>query len=300
MTDRRRNTFILLVVAGLLAASVAVILAKPTRLGLDLKGGVSLIYQAKPTKQSAVTGDAINRSLDIMRTRVDQLGVSEPQIQRAGSDQIDVSLPDVKNAGEAAKQVGTTAQMYFYDWEPNVLGPGCKPDPTNANVTGGQQAGVASVPPALKQFDAVMRASACKPSNTGKETTGAQYYLVDPKAKTVLAGPGESPQDVRDQARSKKLPPGTTEKLVTVPQGNVILRAEQPDPKGKPVPAWYVLADQPILGGTDIKNPEQNFDNGPGESGQPNVTFDFTSHGQDVWSKLQSDMTTGACMHLLD
>ena len=34
---------------------------KPTRLGLDLKGGVSLIYQAKPTKQSKVTGDAINR-----------------------------------------------------------------------------------------------------------------------------------------------------------------------------------------------------------------------------------------------
>src|SRR2546430_11923109 len=91
MTARRRNLFVLLLVAGLLLASVAVILTKPTRLGLDLKGGVSLIYQAKPTKQSAVTGDAINRSLDIMRTRVDQLGVSEPQIQRAGSDQIDVS-----------------------------------------------------------------------------------------------------------------------------------------------------------------------------------------------------------------
>src|SRR3954453_11919396 len=119
MTDRRRNLFVLLLVGLLLAGSLAVIAAKSTREGLDLKGGVELIYQAKPTKQSAVTGDAIQRSLDIMRERVDQLGVAEPEIQRSGSDQIDVSLPDVKNASEAAQQVGTTAQMYFYDWEPN-------------------------------------------------------------------------------------------------------------------------------------------------------------------------------------
>ena len=40
MTDRRRNLFVLLLVAGLLAASLVVIATKPTRLGLDLKGGV--------------------------------------------------------------------------------------------------------------------------------------------------------------------------------------------------------------------------------------------------------------------
>src|ERR1700750_687636 len=137
MTDRRRNLFVLLLVAGLLLASLAVIFTKPTRLGLDLKGGVSLIYQAKPTKQSKVTGDAIDRSLDIMRKRVEQRGVAEPQLQRSGADQIDVSLPDVKNADEAAAQVGTTAQLYFYDWETNVLDANCKPAPNDPNVTGG-------------------------------------------------------------------------------------------------------------------------------------------------------------------
>src|SRR4051794_849768 len=141
MNDRRRNVLILLLVAGLLAASLAVIFTKPTRLGLDLKGGVSLTYQAKPTAQAQVSGDSINRAIDIMRKRVDQLGVSEPEIQRTGSDQIDVSLPDVKNADEAASQVGTTAQLFFYDWESNVLGPNCKPDPSNPDVTGGQAAG---------------------------------------------------------------------------------------------------------------------------------------------------------------
>ena len=144
MTDRRRNLFVLLLVAGLLVASLAVIATKPTRLGLDLKGGVSLIYQAKPTKQSAVTGEAIDRSMDIMRKRVDQLGVAEPSLQRSGADQIDVSLPDVKNADEAAAQVGTAAQLWFYDWEGRVLGPNCKPDPQNTTVTGGPSAGISA------------------------------------------------------------------------------------------------------------------------------------------------------------
>src|SRR5919201_5585831 len=137
MTDRRRNLFVLLLVAGLIAASLFVVATKATRLGLDLKGGVSLIYQAKPTKQSQVNGDSINRAIDVMRKRVDQLGVAEPQIQRSGPDQIDVSLPDVKNADEAARQVGTTAQLWFYDWEGSVLGPNCKPDPSNTSITGG-------------------------------------------------------------------------------------------------------------------------------------------------------------------
>src|SRR5260370_17709048 len=135
MTARRRNLFVLLLLAAMLFASVAVVATKPTRLGLDLKGGVSLIYQAKPTKQSQVTSDAINRSLDIMRKRVDQFGVAEPEIQRSGSDQIDVSLPDVKNPDLAAAQVGTTAQMHFYDWEANVLAPRCKPPPHTPQLT---------------------------------------------------------------------------------------------------------------------------------------------------------------------
>ena len=78
MQDRRRNTLVLLIVAGLLALSLAVIFAKPTRLGLDLKGGVELVYQGKPTAQSKVDSESLNRAIDIMRKRVDQLGVAQP------------------------------------------------------------------------------------------------------------------------------------------------------------------------------------------------------------------------------
>ena len=51
MSDRRRNIFVLLTVVGLLAASIAIIFTKETKLGLDLQGGVQLVFQGKPTKQ---------------------------------------------------------------------------------------------------------------------------------------------------------------------------------------------------------------------------------------------------------
>jgi len=101
MTDRRRNALILLLVAGLIAASFAVIVAKKTRLGLDLKGGVELIYQGKPTAQSKVDAESLNRAIDIMRKRVDAIGVSQPEIQRSGEREIDVALPNVTNVTRA-------------------------------------------------------------------------------------------------------------------------------------------------------------------------------------------------------
>src|SRR3954468_15002081 len=105
-------------------------LSKQTRLGLDLKGGVELIYQGKPTpKVPKVTPQAISDAIETIRKRTDALGVSEPEIQRAGPDQISIGLPAVKNAARAEQQVGTTAQLQFYDWEPNLLPPG-KQNPT--------------------------------------------------------------------------------------------------------------------------------------------------------------------------
>src|ERR671920_243759 len=228
MTDRRRNLLILLLVAGLLAASVAVIATKTTRLGLDLKGGVSLIYQAKPTKQSAVTSEAIDRTLDIMRERVDQL-----EIQQSGADQIDVSLPDVQNADEAAQQVGTTAQMYFYDWETNVLDANCKPAPQDANVTGGQSAGAGTGAGGMNQFTAVTRAAKCPARDFPNATTNGLFYLVDTKAKKVLAGPDETRADLTREMQNRRIQRGPNQQVLEVKTGTVVVRAQSPEDKRK-------------------------------------------------------------------
>jgi SecD/SecF fusion protein len=289
MTDRRRNLFVLLLVAGLLIGSVVAIAAKKTREGLDLKGGVELVYQAKPTKFSKVTGDALQRTLDIMRSRVDQLGVAEPEIQRSGSDQVDVALPDVKNQQRAIQQVGTTAQMFFYDWETNVLGPDCKPataafDPNEqAAITGGQAAGSAQF--GLPFYGAVVRAARC-PAKPHQNTShdAPSFYLVDDKAKKVLQGPEERRPDLFSERPEKA--PGPTESVRVVPPGVTVVQAEYDDktqPKDSNRARWYVLNDNFALRGTDIKNPEQNFDNSPGGSNAPIVTFDFTKKGRKIW-----------------
>jgi SecD/SecF fusion protein len=291
MTDRRRNLIVLAVVALLLIASLAVIipgspLSKPTRQGLDLKGGTSLVYQAKPTKYSKVTADSLQRTMDIMRQRVDSLGVAEPEIQQSGSDQIDVSLPDVKNADQAQQQVGTTAVLGFYDWEKSVLGPDGKPSPSDSAITGGPLAGS---PGAGTQtyYEAVKRASKFKPTNEPDDTTQGLWYGVDDKAKSVVCGPQGTEADVRDECQNAGK---RATSFVKVPEGYIIVQAEAGSDKASQAlaqDAYFILKDDPALLGRDIKNPEQNTDS---TSGQPDVTFDFTSTGRKKWEKTTREI----------
>ncbi|HVS28416.1 MAG TPA: protein translocase subunit SecD [Solirubrobacteraceae bacterium] len=278
MSDRRRYSFILLLVAGLLIASGLAIASKPTRLGLDLKGGVELIYQGKPTPQQPnVTDEAMARAIDIVRQRVDQLGVAEPEIQRAGKDLLIVSLPAVKSAGRAIDQVGKTAQLFFYDWEPNVLGPNGKPAPNDPQVTGGSRAGEGGVP----QYQAVLLAAKRPPTTTPqtKPTTNGEYYLVNDRQHRVRAGPEESARNLlADIPRGRQ--PG--DRVVHVNRGTVVVQAEDRRPKAvqrkAPLDQYFVLNDAPVLKGTDISNPAQNFESpGGAGNGPPDVTFDFAS-----------------------
>jgi SecD/SecF fusion protein len=281
VTDRRRNFLILLLVAGLLIASGVVIVQKDTVLGLDLEGGVELVYEANPTpQQPTVDSAALDRAIEVMRDRVDQLGVAEPEIQRSGDNQIAVGLPNVKNADDAQRQVGRVAQLFFYDWEPNVIGPDGRPDPTNPNVTGGPSAG--SPAAAMTLYEAVNLASKRPEIEDGNNTTDRPvFYWVNEKTKKA-AGPFDTRADAQDA------PHKPDSELKAVQPGTTIVRAEQPDDiaESEKGDEWFVLADNVALRGTDIKNPEQNFDQGAGGSGQPIVTFEFTDKGRDTWEEV--------------
>ena len=77
MGSRRRNLFIIALVLALLVLSGVVIATKSTVLGLDLKGGTQLVYEARPTPQTPnVDASAIDRAINIIRTRIDKFGVS--------------------------------------------------------------------------------------------------------------------------------------------------------------------------------------------------------------------------------
>ena len=84
MANRRRNLFILVLVLAMLAASSWVISDKRTVLGLDLRGGAELVDQGRATPQvPEVTPEDIDRAIEIIRERVDTLGVAEPEIHVA-------------------------------------------------------------------------------------------------------------------------------------------------------------------------------------------------------------------------
>src|SRR5438128_11329226 len=135
----------------------------------------------KPTAQSKVDSESLSRAIDIMRKRVDQLGVAQPEIQRSGGTEIDVALPDVSNAARAEKEVGKTAQLYFYDWEPNVIGPNGVPAPTEATVTGdATSTGAGGTIAGLPKYQAVLRGAKRAP-------------VVPPPARDPASLPPDSP-----------------------------------------------------------------------------------------------------------
>jgi SecD/SecF fusion protein len=281
MTERRRNGFILLLVLGLLAGSALAIGTTKTRLGLDLKGGVELVYQGQPSaQQPKVTSDALQRAVDIMRERVDQLGVSEPEIQRSGKDQITVSLPDVKNAQRAEAQVGKAAQLTFYDWEANLLMSNGKPvttgEPTQQAEALRLSQGAGDPSQGVQFYQAVTQA-AKQPASIGRNlNVGPSYYLFDSQHR-YLAGPENSYKNLVGDLKSGAPPRGS--QVIMVPRGTIVLQAVDPKNQVKPsspTARFYVLKDDVALFGNQITNPSQGFN----DTSQPDVQFQFTGSGK--------------------
>src|SRR5947199_790541 len=157
----------LLVGAVLLAAPGSPAHRKPT-LGLDLQGGLEVVLKAVPPKNHKLTSDDLSRSIDIMRNRIDKLGVSEPEIRRQGSDQIVIQLAGVHDPASAAKLIGKTAVLEFYDFEADLTGP---------SVSGG----LTPLPVAAPSLYDLLSASATR---TLADKGTSQWYLFD--AKHVL------------------------------------------------------------------------------------------------------------------
>ncbi|HIU64873.1 MAG TPA: protein translocase subunit SecD [Candidatus Avacidaminococcus intestinavium] len=89
--------------------------ANSIRQGLDLQGGTHVVLQAIDTPDAKVDDDAVNRVVRIIERRVNELGLTEPTIQRQGRDRIIVELPGVKDPDKAIEMLGKTAMLEFKD-----------------------------------------------------------------------------------------------------------------------------------------------------------------------------------------
>ncbi len=126
-TFRRKNWLVMLCMVVLVAVSLYYIIppSVKTRLGLDLQGGLEVVYTAKTAEGKPPTRAQLDQTVGILDRRVNGLGVTESQIQTQGSDQIAVALPGIKDAEKALAVIGKTAQLEFFKDDPKArpIGP---------------------------------------------------------------------------------------------------------------------------------------------------------------------------------
>lgn len=317
MGGRRRNIFVLLLVVGLVIASALVVIKKPAQLGLDLQGGIELTLQGRPTPQvKEVTSEAMDRSIEIIRSGCDRLGVSEIEVSRLGADQISVGIPGATSVGTATECATKPARLYFYDWQNNLLGPAKEiatdkgtQDPQTVLKSQRQKWVDADRPP-TEGFNRQMIAQGAEPSMwdavniASKEprdekcsscTAPDRYYLFEDEAPhRLISGPAAAKEDLYFDHQGNPLPKQGIVKMV--PQGTVVVSELPTDPQtGQAVvdPEWekaqdgppagyFILKDNPALSGSDIKDPQQQLD----QFNQPNVTFEFTSKGRKAFQDI--------------
>lgn len=91
------------------------------KLGLDLRGGVSVLLEAQPKHGEKITHDKMTGAENVIRGRIDQLGVAEPVIVRQGDTRILVELPGVKDSQRALEIIGKTASLQFVSPDNEVI-----------------------------------------------------------------------------------------------------------------------------------------------------------------------------------
>jgi len=304
---RRRNLFILLFVLGLILVSALVIASKPTKLGLDLKGGVQLVLQGRPTpQQPTIDNSSMERAVDIIRAGCDQLGVSEIEVARVGSDQIQVGIPGATSVGKATECATKPARLYFFDWEPNLIGrekaiggnpsreapPGAIEEASKEWEAAGRSIAkeenkqLIAAGAFASEYNAAKLASEQKPvpdcENCSQPTT---YYLFSklPPHK-LIDGPEFTREDLYVDPNGKKRPQNAGA-VVKVPQGTIVISEKPSDSSGQVIedaqPGWYAFKDDPALSGTEITNPKAEQQ----ETGAA-VTFQFSGQGREAFQEV--------------
>ena len=174
-----------------LGASVFIQGATQVRLGLDLRGGTSVVLQPRISvgQEGKVTNEAIDQAVSIIRQRVNSLGVAESEVVAQGSGtnrQILISVPG-ESGERVVELVGQTAELRFRQ----VL------------ATGGAVDAPAPAPAA-----STTATPAATPSgSSSKLSKSAPYFadpapIVTPKASTPAAPAATPPTDAQAQAVS--------------------------------------------------------------------------------------------------
>ena len=314
MNSRRTNLFILLAVVLVLAGSAAVVALKPTTLGLDLQGGVEVIYRANPGvdengKPVPITPDVMSKVVSQIRDRVDATGDSEPEIQTQNQNEVSVQLPGVDNADRVIALVGRGGLLEFFNFEPAVIAS----DPSPPDPSAGKNADFLEDPDPGSLYDLLKNNQDAK--NKDRPEAPPRYYLFNKDTGDLLGQDGQPlpppaealapPANTREellQPFDGKLPPGA--EVVKVPGGFEVAFSRQidatkasgleqvefRDEQGNFVPTYYLLQQPPPdkqLTGADLKSPTAQA---ASDARGWEVNFRFSNKGKDLFKSLTGDV----------
>ncbi len=277
MRERRKYlTLLAVIVAALVGALLLEVPGSPIHrnatLGLDLRGGLEVVLKAVPPKGRSLTPADLDRSVSIMRNRIDKLGVTEPEIRKQPPNQIVIQLAGVHDPAKAALIIGQTAQLQLYDLEADLIPPSID---SNGN------------PVAHSTRYAVL----APVQSLARRGSSGPFFLFN-KKKQLLAQ-ADTRAGLFTPSHPKLLP---GEQVFSVPRNTVLITCGGPNSHATVCPGngdptvvnYYLFKHQPPkvpeLTGTDLNGGgiRQDFDT----VGNPIVRLSFTGKGDSIFQHV--------------
>jgi SecD/SecF fusion protein len=293
VSERRSHLYLIgLILAALVGVALLVVPASPVHkeptLGLDLQGGLEVILEASPPPGRPLRSNDLDRSVTIIRNRIDKLGVSEPIVTKQAANQISIQLAGIKDTQRAYDLIGKTAVLAFYDLEADLVPPSISTGFPVANdklydLLVGQQAEV-------------------------KAKGGTKFWLFDKKTKKIAAGPLPS-ADALEKTKAYGQLGTKNARIFGVPKNRVVITCGGGGAVvcpgvnvERPTATYYYLfkttvndpkadAEHPIpeMTGDDLRLSGTRSDFDP-NTGEPIVLMQFTKDGREKFGDITRDL----------
>ena len=274
---RRNVIFLVGSVVVVIGALIATVVSGNTPvLGLDLRGGVSVVL----SPVGKYKPEALDVAVDVIRNRVDSLGVSEPEISRQGSD-IVVDLPGVKDRCKAERIVGQTAELRFRP----VLIAGVPPEtvPTTTTTTAAPGASTTTAP------STSTRTSTTTTTTLPTTTTTAPGQNTAPSNECGTAAAGNTAKSSKNAAANAAVASCDPSAVAALPKIPTTSRENDkrkacvvlPDKPGGPKAARFYLGPAGLTGKA-VDSAKAEFVSSEGWT----VKMNLTSSGSTNWDQL--------------
>lgn len=294
---------LLFTVVTVAAVTYTIMAGNSPLLGLDLQGGVSVVLQPSGDGSADGADDRLDQAVEIIRNRVDALGVAEPDITRQG-ETILIQLPGVRNQDRALELVGQTAELRFRPVL-EVLPPVGEPTATTTTAGAGgatTTTGVTTTVPATTTTAAAGNEQGLG-LTPGENAAGLQATTTVPATTTTVAPTATTTPAPVDTSLPRNLnEEGITPRGRDLPGRNVVL----PERDADGVILRRYLLGPTALTGSSLETAAAGLDS-TGVAWQVNPTFKGGPDGIDKFNAVAAECfsagpecPTGALAIVLD